>query len=211
MIIFEYTYCIKNYSVYYIKNSACTCRQFLEFINIKNKKENDVKFFKKEDLRTITKEDVYSFIYFLCDHGIKIASVYTKINQLRAFFKYLYNSNNYLFLNPTSDLKDLNFKKYKNEYLPKVLSLEECKMLLNPKLYNISSIYDIRDYAILTFFLNTGVRLSELTNLKISNIDFLDKSARIFGKGRKERIIYLNKAVVSSLDNYLKAKEKSRD
>jgi site-specific recombinase XerD len=61
----------------------------------------------------------------------------------------------------------------------------------------------IRDYCILTLFLNCGMRLSELCNLNVTDITS-DGSLRILGKGNKERVIYLNEACRTSLSEYLK-------
>lgn len=61
----------------------------------------------------------------------------------------------------------------------------------------------LRDYCIITLFLNCGMRLSELIGINIKDIDFNEKRMKIIGKGDKERIIYLNDACISAIKNYL--------
>jgi site-specific recombinase XerD len=61
----------------------------------------------------------------------------------------------------------------------------------------------IRDYCILTFFLNCGIRLGELVGLNISSIDLAEAKMRVLGKGSKERIVYLNEACMTAVREYL--------
>ena len=61
-----------------------------------------------------------------------------------------------------------------------------------------------RDYAIITLFLNCGMRLSELVGINIKDIDFSEQKLNVIGKGNKERTIYLNKACMNAINDYLK-------
>jgi len=81
--------------------------------------------------------------------------------------------------------------------LPKYLTLDESKRLLE----NVESQYPERDYAILTLFLNCGLRLSELVGINLRDYD--GEKLRVFGKGSKERIIFLNEACQTALNQYL--------
>jgi len=67
---------------------------------------------------------------------------------------------------------------------------------------------NVRDYAIITLFLNCGMRLSELVNINIKDINFGDCKLNVIGKGNKERTIYLNKACVKALNEYLDIRPK---
>ena len=89
--------------------------------------------------------------------------------------------------------------------LPKYLTLDQSIDLLK----NISTTYPERDYCILTLFLNWGLRLSELVNLDISDINFKYEQMTITGKGRKQRIVYLNNACIESIKNYLSVRDNS--
>ena len=63
-----------------------------------------------------------------------------------------------------------------------------------------------RDFAIITLFLNCGMRLSELVGINIKNIDFSENKMTVIGKGNKERTIYLNKACINAINDYLKVR-----
>ena len=86
--------------------------------------------------------------------------------------------------------------------MPKYLSLEDSKKLLNVT-YDDNDENKERDYAIITLFLNCGLRLSELVGINISNIDFSENRLTVIGKGNKERTIYLNNACVKALKDYM--------
>ena len=83
--------------------------------------------------------------------------------------------------------------------MPKFLTLEESQRLLS----SATDSESVRDYCILTLFLNCGIRLSELIGINISDIDFTENKMRVLGKGNKERMIYLNKACLNALNEYI--------
>ena len=91
--------------------------------------------------------------------------------------------------------------------LPKYLSLEDSKKLLNVT-QNEDNRNMERDYAIITLFLNCGMRLSELVGININDIDFSENKMTVIGKGNKERTIYLNKACVRAIHEYLDVRPK---
>ena len=96
-------------------------------------------------------------------------------------------------------LKDLELPRVKNK-LPKFLSLNDSLELLK----SIDGPFAVRDYCIITLFLNCGMRLSELVGLNLNDYSKDNRTLRLFGKGRKERIVYLNDACINSLSEYLK-------
>lgn len=87
--------------------------------------------------------------------------------------------------------------------LPKYLSLDESLLLLET-IKNSDVRYRVRDYAIITLFLNCGMRLSELVNINFSDIESDMSKLKVTGKGAKERVIYLNDACRAALTEYLK-------
>ncbi|MGN0613953.1 MAG: tyrosine-type recombinase/integrase, partial [Porcipelethomonas sp.] len=91
--------------------------------------------------------------------------------------------------------------------LPKFLTLEESKQLLEHA--SVDSPSSLRDYCIITLFLNCGMRLSELVGMNLSDINLNEKKIRILGKGNKERMIYLNDACVDALKKYIDSRENS--
>ena len=154
-----------------------------------------------ELLKTITLTDLYEYLnYLLVERKNNAATRSRKISSLKSFFNYLTNKVGLLATNPTIEL-DMPKKK---SALPKFLTLEQSIDLLNC----VNGPYKERDYCILTLFLNCGMRLSELVGINLSDIKS-DKTLRLTGKGNKERIIYLNDACLSSIEQYLRVRPRN--
>ena len=88
------------------------------------------------------------------------------------------------------------------------MSLEESLLLLETIKNDPESSTVVRDFAIVTLFLNCGMRLSELTGINLTDIDRDLRSLRVIGKGNKERVIYLNDACRSAIVDYLNERKK---
>jgi integrase len=99
-------------------------------------------------------------------------------------------------LMPACSKMEYSDKDFENKYL----SLEESRQLLN----SVSGENMIRDYCILTLFLNCGLRLAELVSLNLHDVDFNKQSMVVTGKGNKQRVVFLNNACISALKDYLK-------
>ena len=104
----------------------------------------------------------------------------------------------YIQNNPTSQL-ELAYSKNK---LPKYLTLDQSIALLE----SIDGKDKIRDYCIITLFLNCGLRLAELVSLNLSSFNLTEKTLLVTGKGNKQRLLYLNKACVDAIKNYLEVR-----
>jgi site-specific recombinase XerD len=89
------------------------------------------------------------------------------------------------------------------ESLPKFLSIEESLLLLEAVKNDRESKSRIRDYAIITLFLNCGMRVSELVGINLNDVDREFRSVTVTGKGNKERLVYLNSACQSAVQDYL--------
>lgn len=155
-------------------------------------------------IAVFTLNDAYEYMNYLRTERNNSESARSrKTSSLRQFFEYLKTR---AFLLKDNPLQNLEHPKNKKS-LPKYLQLEQTTELLE----NIDSRNQTRDYCIITLFLNCGMRLSELAGLNIN--DYSKSKAgntlRLFGKGRKERIVYLNDACVTALDNYLAVRPKS--
>lgn len=158
-----------------------------------------------EFIRSITLTDIYSYLTYLSrdraqqhnsdktDYGLSATTRARKIATLRSFFNYLTTKVHLLDQNPIKDLDSPKLQKT----LPKYLTLNESIGLLE----NVDGINRERDYCILTFFLNCGLRISELIGLNIPDIQ--GDALRILGKGNKTRIVYLNDACKDALEQYL--------
>lgn len=155
---------------------------------------NDIQAFLHAVRKPVTQikdKDVLNYLGRLSGSH-RTATRARKISALKSFFAFQAEQGK-LKNNPAADLKAPKREKR----LPVHLTLVESRKLLQ----NIKGKYAVRDRAILTLFLNCGLRLSELVS--INRDDIRDDTLRVIGKGNKERTIYLNKAVLSALKSYL--------
>lgn len=216
----DYTITILNKSPNTVKEYNYDIANFLKYIKkqFKLTDEADLKEIKINDmdisiLKKITLQDIHGYIsYMAIDLKSSPATRARKISAIRVFFKYLTSKAKIIDVNPAQDLETPKLGKR----MPRYLSLEESKKLLNVS-QDDTDRNSIRDHAIITLFLNCGMRLSELVGINISNIDFSESRMTVIGKGNKERTIYLNKACMNALNDYLsirphdKVKNDSRD
>lgn len=201
----EYNYDIANFLKYIKKQFKLT-----DEVDLKEIKINDMDI---STLKKITLQDIHGYIsYMAIDLKSSPATRARKISAIRVFFKYLTSKAKLIDVNPAQDLETPKLGKR----MPRYLSLEESKKLLNVS-QDDTDRNSVRDHAIITLFLNCGMRLSELVGINISNIDFSESRMTVIGKGNKERTIYLNKACMNALTDYLsirphdKVKNDSRD
>ena len=175
----NYLVAIRNLSQVYIKNMTVTIEQFLEFINVhkfKNK-YNTIEDITLNEIRSLNNSDIYSFIFFLAESHYQNNSRVIKIEHLKTFFDYLFNIKHTIFKEP---FKKINSERKLEKKLPNYLSLDEAKRLIN--LYeNSTDEIEIRDNAMLHIFLNCGLRLSEIKNLNIEDINLDDNKLVIMG------------------------------
>ncbi|KGI40107.1 tyrosine recombinase XerC [Clostridium tetani] len=183
---------------------------FFRFLKLyKTKLPKDIEFddidisdIDDEFIIKITLTDLYSFMAFLDnyrDNGSYAKA--RKVATLKSFFKFLYSKVKILEENPAIELESPKIKKRNPTYL----TLEESKRLLA----SIDGTNKARDYCIITLFLNCGLRLSELCSIDISKIK--EDTLYVIGKGNKERTIYLNKACLKAVEDYLKVRNKNLD
>ena len=145
-------------------------------------------------VRDVTLTDIYAYMNYLSrDRGLNNTSRARKVATIRSFYKYLTNKAKLLETNPVQDLDSPRLKKS----LPKYLNLEESMDLLD----SVDGKNAVRDYCILTLFLNCGLRISELVGL--NKTDVRGDQLRVLGKGNKERMLYLNDACQRALDEWL--------
>ncbi len=203
----DYSITILNKSPNSVKEYNYDLNTFLKYMKIHFKltKETDlkkinIKDFSLDTLKRITLEDIHSFLSYLAlNQQSKPATRARKISTIRIFFSYLSQKAHLITENPAQNLETPKLDKR----LPKYLSLDDSKKLLNVTESDENDENKERDYAIITLFLNCGLRLSELVGINISNIDFSENKLTVIGKGNKERTIYLNKACVKAIQEYL--------
>ena len=155
---------------------------------------------------SVNKEDIYEYLYFLNrECGNKKSSTARRLASLHGFYDYLVNQVNKLTENPTASIKPPK----QDKVLPKYLTAEQSMDLLESTQYQ--SDFPERDYCMVVLFLNCGMRLSELVGMDLGDIDLEQRQIRLFGKGHKERMVYLNEACVEALQLYLaKRRRKER-
>ncbi|MHB8064637.1 MAG: tyrosine recombinase XerC [Ruminiclostridium sp.] len=151
-------------------------------------------------LETVTLSDLYSFMSFVSNNRDNTSQARArKVASLKSFFSYLTTKAKLLELNPTSELESPKIIKR----LPRYLNVEESKNLLT-SVNKVNSEYSVRDFAIITLFLNCGIRLSELVGINLANIK--NDSLSVIGKGDKERSIPLNNACLQAIEAYMKVR-----
>ena len=147
----------------------------------------------------ITLDDLYEYLMYANNDRDNNANARArKVSSLKSFFNYLSAKAHLLDVNIT---KELDSPKIPSK-LPIFLSLDESRKLLE----NIDGEFKVRDYCIITLFLNCGMRLSELVGINISDIH--GDRLTVTGKGNKQRTVYLNKACMSALKAYMEVRPK---
>ncbi len=204
-----YLQTVRGKSIKTVEEYFCDLRTFFRYLKIKQGKFTKNDDFSKipiddvdiDDIKKINLTIVYEYVNYLAEERENgAASRSRKVSSLRTFFKYLTHKANLLETNPVEQLETPKLSKT----LPKFLSFEQSKKLLETVL-NSPSEFKERDYCIITLFLNCGMRLSELAGINLRDIGD-DSTLKIRGKGDKERMIYLNHACTSAIENYMKVR-----
>ena len=153
-----------------------------------------------EMAKSVKTEEIYAFLMYATNtRNNQNSSKARKLSAIKAFYKYLVAKRHYFEENPAVNIESPKQRKS----LPKYLSLEESLALLEAVKNDTESKTTVRDYAIITLFLNCGMRLSELVGINIGDVDRSLRSLRVLGKGNKERIIYLNEACQDALRTHM--------
>lgn len=201
----EYLQVIKNYSRNTMDGYMLDLTQFFCFINEYHHFNIELKDFNVFILLRVQESDIIAFLVYL--NYFKDSSVMTrqrKLTAIRQFYRWLINLHpGCIKNNPATNID--NIKKV--ERLPKYIPLKKAKELQN--IFNITnSNYPQRNNAILSLFLNSGLRLNELINIKISDINFKQNTIKIKGKGNKERTIYFNELCNKKIREYLEFRKR---
>lgn len=149
-------------------------------------------------IKDIKLQDLHDFIISCGKKGDSNSTKSRRISSIKSFFRYLNTKAKIIEKNPAADLEHPKLEKRNPEYL----TLEESKKLLKV----ISGKDKVRDYAIITLFLNCGLRLSELESIDIDKIK--GDTLTVVGKGNKERTIYLNDACINAINDYIEVRPK---
>lgn len=178
--------------IYAKRNSIALFSEFFEKL--------DISRLDTEFICSVSTEEIYDFFFYVSNerrNGTCARS--RKLSAIKSFYKYICQKKRILDKNPAIDVEGPK----KKQTLPKHLSLNESIALLEAIENDTESKFKERDYAIVTLFLNCGMRLSELCGISLSDLDRDLRSLRVIGKGNKERIVYLNDACRDALNKYL--------
>ena len=205
-----YTVTIKGNSEKTVCEYLLDLRTFFRFMIMKKNGEDlPLDEFEKISIKNIGLDEVREvqqrhIIEYLMYSGFERDNSPTtrmrKLSSLRSFFHYAYAKQHWIDSNPTADID----APKRNKTLPKYLTVDEAVRLLETIKTDTESKTVKRDYAIVTLFLNTGMRLSELVGLNLQSFDPDLTVVKVLGKGSKERIIYLNKAARNAVLDYLR-------
>ena len=186
----------KNYSNNTVISYKNDLLQLLNYLK-------DYKIIRKSNIQYIDRSIMRKYIVYLKKYDYSVRSICRKISAVRSFFKFL-SREGIVDINPTINLIAPKIKKK----LPSFLYLEEINKLIETPPGN--TIFGIRDGAILELLYGTGMRVGELVNLNISDIDLHEKTVRVFGKGSKERILPLGNPSIKAVKKYLTVRNTSR-
>lgn len=146
-----------------------------------------------KDITTSNLEELFAQQY---DKGIKPRSMARMLSGIKSFFKYLFLED-YIQKNPAEllDAPSIGVK------LPAVLSIEEIDNMLS--VIDLSTMEGTRNYAIIETLYSCGLRVSELTSLRFTNLFFDDGFIRVDGKGSKQRLVPISDVAIKKINNYL--------
>ncbi|MEW6506655.1 MAG: site-specific tyrosine recombinase XerD [Bacteroidota bacterium] len=165
--------------------------------------QNDIKSFLSfcnsiniTDLNEIKFSDVADYFELQRTEGKDSSTSARYMSSIKGFFGYL-QDNNYIEINPTDKL--LSVKKSRK--LPSILSFDEIEKVLNAP--DTNDLASLRDKAILELFYSSGLRVTELLNLKINDLFFNEEVIRVLGKGSKERMVPVGSSAAKWINEYL--------
>ena len=173
----------KEASYYTIKSYTEDLRIFEEFLGAK-------------DIRAVNHLDLRRFVAYLRTKGDAKRTISRRLSCLRSFFKFLLREG-CIKKNPSLAISGVKLDKP----LPKFLSYTDVSQLLDSS--KQTDYLSLRNYAIMETFYSTGIRVSELVNLNFQDVDFISGVIKVYGKGKKERILPIGKQALKVIKVYL--------
>ena len=184
-----------------------TIKDYINYIYIEKKLSKNTKeayekdlilfanFLNNKSILSITTNDIKNYIKYLNDTSKKDKTIARKIVSIRTFFDYLMKEK-LISINPCEKIETPKIRKT----LPKTLNEKEVLKLLSIK---PKTAKEYRNKAMIELMYATGLRVSELVNLEINDINLIDDYVRVYGKGKKERIIPMTDITVEIMDEYI--------
>ena len=186
-----------EYIIFELNYSELTKKDYESDLNIysnflKNRKINYL---------NMSKEKVMAYLKYLDELKYQNKSISRNLSSIRSFYTYLVE---------IKEIDENIFKRIRNpkvtKKLPNYLSVKEIDEIL--KNMQEESIFDIRNKCLFELLYATGIRVSEISNLLLKDIDINEKSIRILGKGKKVRIVYFGEYAKKLLEKYLRVRNK---
>lgn len=185
----------KNFSENTVTSYACALSTLGEFLKKRGVREDFLNHISRPLLR--------DFLVFLKRRGLKESTISHRVFVLKSFLRYLLKKGKI-----KKDLGSSMKSPKRRKPLPPFLTISQVENLL--KTPGRDDLFGLRDLAILELFYSTGMRLSELSDLALSNIDFRSRLIRVMGKGKKERIIPVGIEALAALKGYLEQRRRMR-
>ena len=186
----------KRYSLHTLSSYEIDLKQFKVFL---------LEVFNEKDACNVDHNQVRSWVVELMEKQLANTSINRKVSTLKVFYKYLLKTGE-IIKNPTSKIHSLK----KDQKLPEFVEERNINKLLD-QLSAYESFEELRDVVILELFYGTGMRLSELMNLKEVDVRLDVGSLKVIGKGNNERRIPLNKTLLELLPKYIRKKHEEAD
>lgn len=174
-----------DYSILTIKGYNDEITKFLNYC-----KEHKI------DYKKISNDNIRKYLKYLDNLKYSKSSISRNLSSIRTYYKYLLDKK----IVDNNPFKSISNPK-KDKKLPNFLNYEEIMKIFDS--IDEEKILGKRDRCIVEVLYDTGVRVSELVNIKIKDIDFNEKTISIFGKGRKERIVYFGDYLYDVLNDYI--------
>ncbi|WP_205501628.1 tyrosine-type recombinase/integrase [Rufibacter psychrotolerans] len=187
-LFFKYLQYEKRFSPHTILSYQTDLQQFQEYLQ---------EVYHLEDLKEADHAIIRSWVVTLVQKDLDTRTIHRKIASLRSYFRFLVQRG-LLETNPTVRIKAPKLAKKLPAFIPE----EAFTQLLDQSEFS-DDLKGQREKLILELLYGTGMRLAELTNLKLEDINLSSKTLKVLGKGNKERILPLNTTLVSALSDYL--------
>lgn len=178
----------KNASSHTLLNYHIDLRQWRDFLQAK-------------DVLKVDRLDIRKYLVFLKGKDLQKRTVARKLSTFRSFFRFLVREG-YISLNPLAGIVSPKLEKR----LPVFLDVDKVKKLVESP--DLKSFLGLRDRAVLETLYSTGMRVNELVGLNIDRVDFIGGTVKVYGKGKKERLLPIGDKALRAIKDYLSKQTK---
>ncbi len=178
----------KRYSAHTIKSYETDLIQFKDFLELD---------YELDDFNLVKQSYIRSFLVKMVDDKLSARTIHRKISSLKSFYKYLLRNG----VISDSPVEGLSLPKL-SKRLPVFVEESRLTLLLDQVEFE-DSIEGVRDKLVLELLYGTGIRLSELIELKRVNVDLIERKIKVLGKRNKERILPISSIIIETINKYL--------